>query len=231
MDPRINIAALGLIAALAGCTTIKVTESSSVTEQIGRAPDLSQDAETPVGGTIYSQYRYWSKTGYRLLDPVATKIMLATVNVSAGDFVLPAEADGGVAFCTEKNALIDPLVGPIKPVCFVDTKNNGNFDVVKAAPGAVWFKSEISPTKYAKGELIIPRPDAKKAELLYQGYSSKILKLSYREYMNDFARPAYFQDVTYDITEFPTTVTFRTVRIKVLKADNNGLRYQILSGF
>lgn len=215
-----------------GCTTVKVTEFSAVTEQVGRAPELAQVSEVTVGSTVFSQFRYWSKTGYRMVDPVTTKVMLSTINIAPGEFVLPAEADGAKAFCTERLAYIDPLAGPWKPVCFVDTAQNGTFDIVKVAPGAVWFKNQIKPAvRYEKSELIVPRPDAKKTELLYQGYSTKTVKLSYREYMNDFARPAFFQDVTYDVPEFPTTITFRTVRIKLLSADNNGLRYQVLSGF
>jgi hypothetical protein len=48
-------------------------------------------------------------------------------------------------------------------------------------------------------------------------------------YVNDFARPAYFQDVSYEIAQFPTDISFRTVRISVLGADNSGIRYKILS--
>jgi hypothetical protein len=96
----------------------------------------------------------------------------------------------------------------------------------------VWLKTKLdSPVRYEQSELQVPRPDSKKYELLYQGISSKTLRLSYREYINDFARPAFFQDVTYDVPDLPTTITFRTVRIKLLSADNNGLRYQVLSGF
>lgn len=226
------LSTVALAVATTGCATVKVTELSNVTEQVGRAPDLNHVSQVTVGSTVFSQYRYWSKTGYRLVDPVTTRFLLSTVNIAPGEFVLPAEADGGKAFCTERLAYVDPITGPWRPVCFVDTAQNGSFDVAKVAPGAIWFKNNINPgARYEKGELIVPRPDAKKTELLYQGYSAKTIKLSYREYMNDFARPAFFQDVTYEVTEFPSTITFKTVRIQLLGADNNGLRYQVLSGF
>ncbi|MFT5644441.1 MAG: hypothetical protein ACI83P_001997 [Janthinobacterium sp.] len=62
-------------------------------------------------------------------------------------------------------------------------------------------------------------------------FSGNILRLSFREYINDMARPSYFQDVTYDIPSFPTEITFKTVKLQVLSAGNNGIRYKILSGF
>jgi hypothetical protein len=135
-------------------------------------------------------------------------------------------------YCTERAAYIDPLVGPFKTVCFIDRNNDGRFEKVKAAPGPLWFEKDVTPPlPFGKSEQIVSRGDSFKYELLYQGSSNNSLKLAYREYLNDFARPAYFQDVTYDLKTKPTIVTFRTVRIEVIDADNNELVYRILSGF
>lgn len=230
MNLRPTLVALAV--ALTGCATVKVSQPSQVSEKVGQIPALESTSEVTVGSTIFSQFRYWSKTGYRLSSPVSTGFMLGRVRADAGDFVVQAEVDGGTAYCTEKPAYSDLITPPIKPACFVDTTASGTFDTVKAAPGMVWLKTKLdSPVRYEQSELQVPRPDSKKYELLYQGISSKTLRLSYREYINDFARPAFFQDVTYDVPDLPTTITFRTVRIKLLSADNNGLRYQVLSGF
>lgn len=215
-----------------GCASVNVTQPSQVTEKVGQLPELNAPASVTVGSTMFSQYRYWSKTGYRLLSPLSIGLALGSIRTEVGDFVVPAVAEGAPAYCTEKMAYVDPLVGPYRTACFLDNTGTGSFDLVKAAPGMVWFNKKLeSPISYERSELQVPRPDSKKFELLYQGISAKTLRLSYREYMNDFARPAFFQDVSYEITNFPTEVTFRTVRINVLSADNNGIRYRILSGF
>jgi hypothetical protein len=181
---------------------------------------------------MFSQYRYWSKTGHRLLSPLSIGLTLGRIHTEVGDFVVPAEAEGSTAYCTEKPAYIDPIVGPFKTACFLDKGGAGAFDLVKAAPGMVWFEKKLElPIRYEQGELQVPRPDSKKYEILYQGISAKTLRLAYREYVNDFARPAFFQDVSYEITQFPVDITFRTVRISVLSADNSGIRYKVLSGF
>ena len=223
-----------LAACVTGCASVNVAQPIQVTEKVGQLPELNSSANAPVGSTMFSQYRYWSKPGYRLLAPLSTTIgaMLGRVETEAGDFVAPAVAGGVVAYCTEKRAVVDPAIGPITKACFLDRSGSGSFDALKAAPGWLWFEKTLdSRIRYEQGEQQVPRPDAKKYELLYQGISAKTLRLSYREYINDFARPAFFQDVSYDITEFPTDVTFRTVRISVLGADNNGIRYKVLSGF
>ena len=221
-----------IVLAVSGCATVKVSELSTVDSKIGTVPNIGEQAVAPVGGVIYSQFRYWSKIGYRLKGDFSAGLGLGRVSVSDGDFVLKAEVENKTAFCTENRAYVDPMVGPHTTACFIDADNDGKFERLKAAPGAIWFESEIAPPlSYEKSELVIPRNDSFKYELLYQGISKGSLKLSYREYINDFARPAFFQDVTYDLDSTPTTITFRTVRLEVLSANNNQISYRVLSGF
>ena len=227
-----RILILLIVLAVSGCTTVNLSELSTVDSKMGTVPNIGEQAVAPVGGVIYSQFRYWSKIGYRLKGDFSAGLGLGRVSVSDGDFVMKAEVENKTAFCTEKRAYIDPMVGPHTTACFIDADNDGNFERIKAAPGAIWFESEIAPPlAYEKSELVIPRNDSFKYELLYQGISKGSLKLSYREYINDFARPAFFQDVTYDLDSTPTTITFRTVRLEVLNANNNQISYRVLSGF
>lgn len=219
---------------LAGCASpsINVTEFSVVDEKVGKAPTIGIQATAPVGGVMYKQFKYWSKTGYRIQKPFSIGLGFGKIAVSEGDFVAKANLHGESVYCAEKLAYIDPLAGPFGAACFIDADNDGRFEAVKAAHGVYWFKKNISPPlAYEKSEHIIPRTDSFKYELLYQGVSNKSLRLFYREYLNDFARPAFFQDVSYDFTAKPTTVTFRTVKIEVINADNIQIVYRVLSGF
>lgn len=221
-----------IVLMLANCATVKVIETPIVDERIGKVPNIGDQATVPVGEVLYSQFKYWSKTGYRIQSNFSVGLGLGRIAVSDGDFVAKADVEGELVYCTEKAAYIDPLTGPFKTACFVDRNNDGRFDKVKAAPGVIWFEKDVAPPlPFEKSEQIAPRGDSFKYELLYQGTSNNSLKLSYREYLNDFARPAFFQDVTYDLKTRPTTITFRTVRIEVMEADNNQLVYRVLSGF
>jgi hypothetical protein len=221
-----------VLLALSGCATQQTLERNTVVEKTGRKPDLNAISKINVGDSLYSQFRYWSKTGSRLSESVNMGFMLGRISVNSGDFLVRSVAKDKSAYCTEKNAYFDLLAGPIAPVCFVDSKNSGVFSDVLAAPGLVWFEKALQqPAKYEISELIVPRTDAFRNELLFQGVSNKVLKLSYREFVNDMARPAYFQDVTYDVTGWPMTVTFRSVRIEVIEAGNDGVTYRVMSGF
>jgi len=217
---------------LSGCVTTQIIETPTVTEKIGKTPELNRISSASVGSVIFSQFRYWSKTGYRLEEPVSIGLALGQISSASGDFLVRTIIGGKPAFCTERKAYVDPFAGPIKSACYLDLVNSGRFTHVTAAPGAVWFEKALPvPIRYSSSEITVARPDAVRYELTYLGSSNKSLRLAYREFIGDLARPAFAQDVTYDIDQFPLLVTFRKVRIEILDAGNAGLKYQVLSDF
>lgn len=219
-----------LLFSLSGCAGLAIVEQSRVEEAVGTLPAAGSPAHASIGETLFSQYRYWRKTGYTLADSVTVSIGGGTVVANAGEFLFKAQVDGGVAFCTEKPTF--KMIVGAKTACFVDKNGDGSFDQVKVASEVNWWGADLKPpAKYQVGEIVIPKLDAMKRELLYQGYSKGVLKLSYREYVNDMARPAFFQDVTYDVDTFPTEVSFKAARLKLLKAGNNGIEYIVLTPF
>lgn len=70
-------------------------------------------------------------------------------------------------------------------------------------------------------------------ELLYQGAGGGILRLTYREFTGeDLARPAFTQEVSYDLTaNGPTEIRFKGALIQVEEASNTALRYSVLTPF
>lgn len=70
-----------------------------------------------------------------------------------------------------------------------------------------------------------------RAEILYQGAAAGVLRLMYREYTNELARPAFAQELTYDLAgAMPLEVAVQDARLEVLAAGNDGIRYRILKG-
>jgi hypothetical protein len=69
-----------------------------------------------------------------------------------------------------------------------------------------------------------------KQELIYNGKSGNIARFLYREYSGTLARPAFSQEVTYDLSE-STTIGFKKVRIEVLGTTNTSITYKVISGF
>jgi hypothetical protein len=67
-------------------------------------------------------------------------------------------------------------------------------------------------------------------QLIYQGRSGSSLKLSYREFTGDLARPAFSQDLTFDLSD-GAVIGAKGARVEVLEATNTSIRYRLLQPF
>lgn len=71
-----------------------------------------------------------------------------------------------------------------------------------------------------------------KQEIIYSGLSKGELKITYREYMNDYARASFFQDATYDYSPPSSTmISFKGAQVEILDANNTQVKYKVLTGF
>lgn len=66
-----------------------------------------------------------------------------------------------------------------------------------------------------------------KKELVYTGISQNAVSILYREFNEDIARPAFSQDLKYDLSE-SKIVGYRGARFEIIKATNQGLTYKTL---
>ena len=67
-------------------------------------------------------------------------------------------------------------------------------------------------------------------ELIYNGRVGNSLKFVYREFSDDLIRPAFSQEVQYDLSE-SSIVGFKDLRIKIIDASNTEITYILISNF
>jgi hypothetical protein len=70
--------------------------------------------------------------------------------------------------------------------------------------------------------------DGFKRELIYTGRAGNAVSILYREFVNDMARPAFSQQLQYDVGADPV-IGYKGARFEVLRADNIGITYRVLS--
>ena len=63
--------------------------------------------------------------------------------------------------------------------------------------------------------------------LTYTGKSGSVVKVSYREYAGDLARPAYSLELEYDLDESPS-MNFRSLKMEVIEASNESITFVIV---
>lgn len=156
-------------------------------------------------------------------------------------FTIAAETKGYVtqiyrakfpAFCPIES-------GAYSRFCLTDEDRDGVFeraiDIVNRRNGFVTspvpYSTKLSPLTRAND---VPHSQMKfigtKRELLYQGVSKGTIKISYREFKDSLARPAFTQDVLYDLESDGTgQIAFNGLRIKVLSASNSQISYVLES--
>ncbi len=64
------------------------------------------------------------------------------------------------------------------------------------------------------------------AELIYSGRSGDTIRLVYREYLDGLARPAFTQELEYDLAE-STSIAFKSLEIDVLEATNSRIHFLV----
>lgn len=200
---------------------------------LGQSPNLGELSTAPVGGVIYREWGYREQSGCRIDTDIKVRYALQTFLIPAPTFVPKAQVDGKLRCCTGR-AVIQPIFGPSSQTtaCLVDANQDGHCEQLVALSGAVWVRRDLQPPlPCEETTLPLPDDDAFRYELLYHGIGGNTLKVLYREYKGDLARPAFYQDVAYTAEVFPTTITFRNVQIEIIHADNKRIRYRVLKGF
>lgn len=225
---------LGAAAAflLVGCApTAHVDRGGQLTEstEVGREPSLEVRATARVGDTIYRQYAYTKTNMTTLQDGYSSSIGLAKIEAPKGTILTKASALGRHALCTAQPTYF--ALGEARPVCFFDDDGDGKLEKVWIVGTLATFVYEAPQLAYEQREVAQAARGFSK-ELIYQGREGLILKVAYREHLNDLARPAFSQDLSYEMSKSgPTEIVFRNVELTVTEVGNNKIAYVVHTEF
>lgn len=73
-------------------------------------------------------------------------------------------------------------------------------------------------------------PSSFQQTLLYNGRIGNRIAFGYREFSNNSARPAFNNDVTYDLDE-SNIIGYKGARLEIIKATNTEITYKLISSF
>ena len=101
--------------------------------------------------------------------------------------------------------------------------------------GNVYLKGNLTnellpPEEFEKKKHVEDSENNFEQTLIYTGAEGTVLKFSYREFLNNTARPAFSVDATYDIEE-DKVIRFKGASLEVISVDNQSITYKLLSGF
>ena len=218
----IRLTILTLVAALvAGCAQVR-PESASY--ERGSFPEIEARTSVTIGNVMVEEYDYLAFETALALESVPGSFWVGRRAVTTGDTLRKARTGSGeIVYCL-------PPIQTGAP-CLADLNGDGTFDeayVINAygtpAPGG----KNVSIPYRLKDQNI---QDGFKYELVYQGVEGDVVRIVYREYTDNLARPAFRQDLTYTLSGGDEAVSFRDVRLRIHEADNNLIEYTVDSGF
>ncbi|MBR5933989.1 MAG: hypothetical protein IK002_08405 [Treponema sp.] len=83
---------------------------------------------------------------------------------------------------------------------------------------------------YKFTEVTLEGADNFQQTLIYTGREKNIVKFTYREFKDNFARPDFTIDVQYDLS-MSKDISFKNARIEIIDATNNSITYKVLKNF
>lgn len=188
-------------------------------------PSVGLDATATVGSTVYQRDHYRVLPAYTLTEPVVAKIIFARVDLPAETRLLPIESKTKLKACAVGS--IEQYRAKIYQGCLMDDDGDGKFD--RVAGNEIQSGKKLDhPIAYKQSEYVEPSPESVKQVVIFLGSTKDTLRLSYREFVNDMARPAFTEEYTFPLSpSFPQPVAFKDVKMEVTGIDGGGLHYRI----
>jgi hypothetical protein len=198
---------------------------------IGADKNFGEVYKVAIGDTMFSEFDYTVRVAAKLRSNIAFIVPDTKKperhDVSSQDlltFFLDANDGGMIQLCTETNT-VSVEGKPRFKTCFNDIDKDQKFDEVQRWVGMKRKLPETVP--YRLFGTAITRINSR-YELVYLGMNGSVLRIAYREYSNELARPAFSNELTFNVDpKRPTPFRYRDLRFEVLSIDGEGITYKL----
>lgn len=223
---------------LVGCASTENIKRINISSQIINFPETNIEAEAEIGQTIVSKSNLTILPAITIDKDVSETIKQSLMNnrhsgtttIHAGTYKKTSENPDG-SFFPDDAGVFDFMGGKIKWPIGIFVPNDLSKPAVMftyhQTMGATGFEFGVTPLQIKKTTVQQWGMDSLKKELIYGGLSQKTISISYREFSDGTARPAFTQEIKYDLTD-GDVIGFRGARFKIIKASNILLKYKVL---
>lgn len=87
-----------------------------------------------------------------------------------------------------------------------------------------------SEALFKREKKLLLRADSCQQTLIYNGKAGNKINVAYREFCNNFARPAFNNTVEYDLSE-SHIIGYKGARVEIIEATNDHIKFKVLSNF
>ncbi|MDN2710646.1 hypothetical protein O0880_14570 [Janthinobacterium sp. SUN118] len=200
------------------------------------SPKVGEVAKAEVGESLYKEGTKTLLTKYRATlkeDASSTMANGYKLSIKAGAqgvmLMRPDTKMPLLCFVTNNTGLMGFFGDSNVTGCLADINGDQVFrqSMFKEYQGYFPLEKPV-PYDVKKTETLIESRDDFHVDVLYQGVSRGEVKISYREFSGGMARPAFNQDIAYELgSDGTATIGFKGMRIRVLKANSEMIEYVI----
>lgn len=213
-----------LLVALQSCGTI-ITPINFERRNYDNVP-LDKILINEIGETLITKGQEDYQKAYEISKIPEFKINLVEFPYKEGDILpLMGENNNYLLYYDPYNTATN-----YDEIGFAENKKTGEIKpFISSAAG--FYPKGVPGIEVKESTYVDPKcNDCFKQEFVFNGKANNVLKFMYREYVNDMARPAFTQELQYDLTE-GNTIGFKGLRIEVIDASNTSITYKVLNSF
>ncbi len=219
---------LSIFLLTSGCATIKPIVQGPAKIENSMSFEVGKEKKTRIGMPMVEQVYLIYKEGLitkEAVTPPSNKLLaLSFPTIPKGTYFRPyGEASTGeIVYWSDQYKLIaNSSFGPIH-YCLSANKNKQVVGIVSCTSGLGGMRWAEGSAYFKEGKAV--KEGSWKKEIIYNGKSGNVIKLTYREYTNNMIRSDFNQELTYDLKE-GQNISFQTMDLKVLKATNSNIKF------
>ena len=224
MKKIIFLSLFGLV--LTACNTVKYNYVAE-TKQISY-PDLNVVTKTFIGDDMVRQGTV-AATDVVYFPQTTVVSGVVDFTIHAGEYPKVGEDQKYLFFglnelnsgvTVGKSAFADIPVG-------IRTNKQDNDLCIITVSGSALCKGDASFSYQKKN---VTYQNAFQQILIYNGKVGHKINIGYKEFNNDFARPAFSNNVEYDLSE-SKVIRYKGAELEIIKATNQFIEYKVFSNF
>ncbi len=149
--------------------------------------------------------------------------------IPSGDYPkIGQNKDSEFFSATEKNSGVTVPNRPMinDPVQSIQIKNNGEICIISIFNGTKCDTGKLTK----KVKLDTSRQSSFQQTLVYNGKFGNKINIGYREYSEGLARPAFSNEVEYDLSE-SRTIRYKGAIMEIVEANNQFITFKLLKNF
>lgn len=230
MNRAIVASAFGAVIALSGCATPQPVPMRQVfpTTEPRYVPELNTISKVELGDSMVSKEYVSRVRGISFEGGADEPNPPGTTSVFPGDLELIASRAEGDYYSGNDTYYV--MLGQRVPMgeragVFVPSDKSKPAVIYHFANG---YRYGTKPVTYKPKDIVKFTPESFRRELVYSGVSQNTLTLMYREFKDNMARPAFTQELKYDISQ-NRVIGYKGARFEVVEAGNTMITYKVLS--